>query len=67
VQQSQLSRTIIHKITDLLMPENCRIKLQKAFVDNRSACNGLIQCIDQNEHQLIAALKHDRRGRERKA
>lgn len=61
MSQSQLSKRWFHKFIDRLMPGNCRKSLEHAFEQNSAACADLIKFISTNEHEVIAALKNDRR------
>lgn len=65
MSQSQLSKKFYHRVVDFLMPNNCRAKLENAFAENKRACSDLLSYIDKNEHNLVAALKTDRRAKER--
>lgn len=60
-----LSRTLIHKIVDKIMPNNCRLNLAKALEQNKTASTGLVYYLNQNEKEVIAALKNDRRTKAR--
>lgn len=59
-------RTLFHRFIDSLMPENCRENLEKAFVQNHNACVDFVCYLRSHEHKVVAALKHDRRAKERK-
>ncbi len=60
-----LNRTWLHKILDKFMPDNCRKKLEKAFVANSAACSDLMCILNEHEDRVIAALKEDRRPQRR--
>lgn len=62
MQQYQLNRTLFHIVIDFFIPDNCRMKLEKAFNENHAASSRLLRTIHQNEHQIVAAFKDDRRS-----
>ena len=59
------SRTLFHKIIDFIMPNNCRAKLHVALQQNHIACVELVYFLRVNEQNVVAALKSDRRTKER--
>lgn len=62
-----LSKRFFHKIIDKFMPDNCRTLLDRALVQNHTACVELVCFLRNNEDKVVAALKQDRRIKERKA
>jgi hypothetical protein len=44
------------------MPDNCRGRLKDALTQNQAASSSLISYLHDNQHQVIAVLKNDRRA-----
>lgn len=61
-----LSKRFFHKIIDKFMPDNCRTLLDRALFQNHKACVELVCLLRSNEENVVAALKQDRRSKERK-
>lgn len=67
MSQSVLNNKWFHKLTNYFYPNNCRAKLEAAFVRNRNASADFFKLINNHESDVVHALKSDRRHHIRKA
>lgn len=61
MSQFQLNKRWFHKIIDYFVPNNCRTRLEMAVCENKAASACLFQLIDRHEHDVVHALKNERR------
>lgn len=59
--QYPLNKTWLHKLTDYFFPDNCRAMLEAAIIRNRTASKNLFELINGHEHDVVRALKTERR------
>ena len=61
MSQFQLNKRWFHKVTDYFIPDNCRSRLEVALCNYKNANNGVHNLLNNHEHELIRALKSERR------